>query len=248
MGLISASVMSGRLKVMNQARNQLKRKLRASIHLVNEAKKKAKLLIPEPPLLLECFTCGQIPRADHLTICGQCGCKNSTIDTSKLDLSKHRAVKDIPFGKDSLKDSDYSHVRSMLPENLVHEFCSYFVRDFENGNDAVTHEELQQYLNKLDTKQMITKLVAWRRKEVAKATTQHHMLDQLQEIMREQIKALKKKVTLKNNVSYAVILVWWSLIIRRSYLLFISNYCCRCFSDLCFVTFPASTGGICRAI
>jgi len=106
------------------------------------------------------------------------------------------------FGKDSLKDSDYQHVLSMLPEDMVHEFCSYFVRDCRNGNDAVTHEELQQHLNKLDTKQIITKLVAFRRKEVAdkKATAQHHMVDQLKE-MKEQIKALKKKVTyLKSSV------------------------------------------------
>ena len=87
---------------------------------LNEAKKKAKLLIADPLPSSSCITCGQIPRADHLTICGLCGCKNSTIDTSKLDFSKHQAVKDIRFGKDSSKDSDYQHVLRMLPEDMVH--------------------------------------------------------------------------------------------------------------------------------
>jgi hypothetical protein len=226
--------MSGRMKDIKSSQSKKKKNSSSFMSAINEARKKAKLLIADPLPSLSCNTCGQIPRADHLTICGQCGCKNSTIDTSKLDLSNHRAVKDIPFGKDSLKDSDYSHVRNMLPEDMVHEFCSYFVRDCRNGNDAVTQEELQQYLNKLDTKQIITKLVAFRRKEVAEkwASNVHQLRVQLKD-MKKQIKSLK------NNVSYAVILVWWSLIIRRSYVLFISNYCCRCFSDLCFVTFFA---------
>ncbi len=100
---------------------------------IYEAKKKTKLLIAEPPPHLGCITCGQTPRADHLTICGRCGCKNSTIDTSKLDLSGHRAVNQVPFGKDLLNNSDYQHVLNMLPEDIVHEFCSYFVRKCSSG-------------------------------------------------------------------------------------------------------------------
>ena len=64
-------------------------------------------------------TCGKIPRDDHRTICGLCGCKNSTIDTSKLDLSGHQAVNQVRFGKDSLKDSDYQAALGMLPEDIV---------------------------------------------------------------------------------------------------------------------------------
>jgi len=70
-----------------------------------------------------------------------------------------------------LKDSDYQHVLSMIPEDRVLEFCSYFVRECGSGKVAMTQEELQQHLNLLDTKQVIRKLVSKRRKEMAEKTT-----------------------------------------------------------------------------
>jgi hypothetical protein len=157
---------------------------------LNAARKKARLLIAEPPRPGECNTCGQIPRDDHRTICGLCGCKNSTIDTSRLDLSGHRAVNQVPFGKDSLKDSDYQQVLSMLPEDMVHDFCSYFVRDCTSGNVSMT----KHHLNLLDTKQITRKLAALRRKELEakKTANMHHMRTQLK-AMKEQVTAFEKK-------------------------------------------------------
>ena len=81
-------------------------------------------------------TCGKIPRDDHRTICGLCGCKNSSIDTSKLDLSGHVAVNQVRFGKDSLKDSDYQAVLGMLPEDIVTDFCCYFVQECSIGRGS----------------------------------------------------------------------------------------------------------------
>ena len=154
--------MSGNLVLIKS--NKYKKKLTNKYLMLelNAARKKARLLMAELHRPGECNTCGQIPRDDHRTICGLCGCKNSTIDTSRLDLSGHRAVNQVPFGKDSLKDSDYQQVLSMLPEDMVHDFCSYFVRECTSGNVAMTTEELQQHLNLLDTKQIIRKLVALR--------------------------------------------------------------------------------------
>ena len=148
--------MSGKVKSIQIRRNHGKKSRSAWMTSLHEARKKAKLLIAEPPPAFGCITCGQTPRADHLSICGQCGCKNGIIDTSKLDLSGHVAVNQVPFGKDSLKNSDYQEVLSMLPEEVVHDFCSYFVRECCKGNDSITQEELQQHLNLLDTKQIFT--------------------------------------------------------------------------------------------
>jgi hypothetical protein len=162
---------------------------------INEARKKAKLLIAEPSRPGECNTCGQIPRDDHRTICGLCGCKNSTIDTSKLDLSGHLAVNQVRFGKDSLKDSDYQAVLGMLPEDIVTEFSSYFVQECISGGVPITHEELQQRLNQLDTKSIIRKLVAYRRKEVAeKGSANVYLLRSQLKEMKSQIKSLRKEV------------------------------------------------------
>ena len=148
--------MSGKFEKIQRRRSHGKKARSAWMSAMHEARKKAKLLIAEPPPAFGCITCGQTPRADHLSICGQCGCKNGIIDTSKLDLSGHVAVNQVPFGKDSLKNSDYQEVLSMLPEELVHDFCSYFVRECSKGNDSITQEELQQHLNLLDTKQIFT--------------------------------------------------------------------------------------------
>ena len=148
--------MSGDLKQINVSRNSKKKQCSARMSALHDARKKAKLLIAEPPPAFGCITCGQTPRAYHLSICGQCGCKNGIIDTSKLDLSGHVAVNQVPFGKDSLKNSDYQEVLKMLPEELIHDFCSYFVRECSKGNDSITQEELQQHLNLLDTKQIFT--------------------------------------------------------------------------------------------
>ena len=74
------------------------------------------------------------------------------IETSKLDLSGHQAVNQVPFGKDSLKNSDYQTVLGMLPEDIVTDFCSYFVQEYCSGKVVIIHEELQQRLNLLDTK------------------------------------------------------------------------------------------------
>jgi predicted Zn-ribbon and HTH transcriptional regulator len=148
--------MSGKLEQINMSRYRKKKINSSLMSTINIARKKAKLLIAEPPLAIGCITCGQTPRADHLSICGQCGCKNGIIDTSKLDLSGHVAVNQVHFGKDSLKNSDYQEVLSMLPEQLIHDFCSYFVRECCKGNDSITQEELQQHLNLLDTKQIFT--------------------------------------------------------------------------------------------
>ena len=152
-------------------------------------------MIAEPPIHLGCNTCGQIQRDDHRTICGLCGCKNSTIDTSKLDLRGHLAVNQVRFGKDSLKDSDYQAVPGMLPEDIVTDFCGYFVQECSSGGVPITHEELQQRLNVLDTKSIIRKLVAYRRKEVAeKGSGNVYLLrSQLKEIQ-SQIKSLRKEV------------------------------------------------------
>ena len=116
--------MSGDLDQINARRNSKRKQCSARMLAMNIANKNAKLLIAEPPPAFGCITCGQTPRADHLSICGQCGCKNGIIDTSKLDLSGHVAVNQVPFGKDSLKNSDYQEVLNMLPEDMVHEFCS----------------------------------------------------------------------------------------------------------------------------
>jgi Zn finger protein HypA/HybF involved in hydrogenase expression len=148
--------MSGRLESINKRKLHGKKARTHNLAAWKDANKKAKLLIAEPPPAFGCITCGQTPRADHLSICGQCGCKNAIIDTSKLDLSGHVAVNQVPFGKDSLKNSDYQEVLSMLPEELIHDFCSYFVRECSKGNDSITQEELQQHLNLLDTKQIFT--------------------------------------------------------------------------------------------
>ena len=126
--------MADRVKDLNIRRNSKKKQRGSIFKEYNEAKKKAKLLIAETPHLGECITCRQIPRDDHRTICGLCGCKNSIIDTSKLDLSGHRALNQVPFGKDSLNNSDYQAVLSMLPQDMVHDFSSYFVRDCSSGN------------------------------------------------------------------------------------------------------------------
>ena len=131
-------------------------------------------MIAEPPHPGECNTCGQMPRDDHRTICGLCGCKNSTIDASKLDLSGHLAVNQVRFGKDSLKDSDYQAVLGMLSEDIVTDICTYFVQECSSGGVPITHEELQERLNVLDTKSIIRKLVAYRRKEVADLKSSLH--------------------------------------------------------------------------
>ena len=106
--------MSGDLIQKNKRRNR-KRKTSSSLMLaININRKKAKHLIAEPPPAFGCITCGQTPRADHLSICGQYGCKNGIIDTSKLDLSGHVAVNQVPFGKDSLKNSNNNKSDYML--------------------------------------------------------------------------------------------------------------------------------------
>ena len=158
--------MSGRLGHINQRKRHGNNSRSGNLAAWRESKKKAKLLIAEPHRPGECNTCGQIQRDDHRTICGLCGCKISTIYTSKLNLSGHQAVNQIRFGKDSLKDSDYQAVLSMLPEDIVTDFCSYFVQECSSGGVPITDEELQQRLNLLDTKSIIRKLVAYRRKEV----------------------------------------------------------------------------------
>ena len=94
--------MSGNLRDIKLCQNSKKKQNKEKMLAINEARKKARLLIAEPPRPGECITCGQIPRDDHRTICGLCGCKNSLIDTSKLDLSGHQAVDRVRFGKDSL--------------------------------------------------------------------------------------------------------------------------------------------------
>ena len=189
-------IMADRLKNINIRRNRKKKQCSARMSAIHDARKKAKLLIPEPTHPGECITCGQIPRDDHRTICGLCGCKNSLIDTSKLDLSGHQAVDQVRFGKDSLKDSDYQTVLSMLPEDMVNDFCRYFVQECSSGKVAITQEELQQRLNLLDTKSIIRKLVAYRRKEVSEKGNGnvHLMRTQLKE-MKSQIKSLRKKVS-----------------------------------------------------
>ena len=126
-------IMSDRLKDLNIRRNSKKKQRGSVFKQYNEAKKKAKLLFEEPRRPGVCNTCGQIPRDDHRSICGLCGWKNSTIDTSKLDLSGHLAVNQVRFGKDSLKDSDYQAVLGMLPEDIVNEFCGYFVQECSSG-------------------------------------------------------------------------------------------------------------------
>ena len=145
-------IMSDRVKDLNIRRNSKKKKNALLMLAINEARKKARILIEEPHRPGECNTCGQIQRDDHRTICGLCGCKNSTIDTSKLDLSGHQAVNQVRFGKDSLKDSDYQDVLGMLPEDIVTEFSSYFVQECSTGGVPITHEDLQQRLSLLDTK------------------------------------------------------------------------------------------------
>ena len=159
--------MSGNLVLIKS--NKYKKKLTNKYLMLelNAARKKARLLIAEPHRPGECNTCGQMPRDDHRTICGLCGCKNSTIDTSKLDLSGHQAVNQVRFGKDSLKDSDYQAVLGMLPEDIVTDFCSYFLRECSSGGVPITHDEIQQRLNLVDTKSIIKKLVSYRRKEMA---------------------------------------------------------------------------------
>ena len=147
--------MSGNLVLIKSRRHIKKLDRKALMLEINTARKKAKLLIAERSRLGECITCGQIPRDDHQTICGLCGCKNSIIDTSKLDLSGHQAVNQVPFGKDSLKNSDYQTVLGMLPEDIVTDFCSYFVQECSSGGVPITDEELQQRLNLLDTKSII---------------------------------------------------------------------------------------------
>jgi hypothetical protein len=187
--------MSGRLKNINQRKRNGRKSCSENLSAWRDSKKKAKLLIAEPPRPGECNTCGQIPRDDHRTICGLCGCKNSTIDTSKLDLSGHQAVNQVPFGKDSLKDSDYQAVLGMLPEDIVTEFTIYFVQECCTGGVPITHEDLQQRLNLLDTKSIIRKLVAYRRKEVAeKGSGNVYLLRSQLKEMKSQIKSLRKKV------------------------------------------------------
>ena len=60
----------------------------------------------------------------------------------------------------------------------------------------MTTEDLQQHLNLLDTKQIIRKLVALRRKELEdkKTANMYHMRTQLK-VMKEQITALKRNVS-----------------------------------------------------
>ena len=147
--------MSGRLGHINQRKRHGNNSRIGNLAAWRESNKKAKLLIAELSRPWECNTCGQIPRDDHRTICGLCGCKNSIIDTSKLDLSGHQAVNQVPFGKDSLKNSDYQTVLGMLPEDIVTDFCSYFVQECSSGGVPITDEELQQRLNLLDTKSII---------------------------------------------------------------------------------------------
>ena len=134
--------MSGRLEHINQRKRHGNNSRSGNLAAWRESKKKAKLLMAEPHRPGECITCGQIPRDDHRTICGLCGYKNSTIDTSKLDLSGHLAVNQVRFGKDSLKDSDYQAVLGMLPEDIGTDYCSYFVQECRSGNVVIIPEEL----------------------------------------------------------------------------------------------------------
>ena len=94
--------MSGDIDQINARKNSKKKQNKEKMLAFNEARKKARLLIAEPPAPLGCIPCGQCQRADQRILCGHCGYKNSMIDTSKLDLSGHQAVKQVYFGKDSL--------------------------------------------------------------------------------------------------------------------------------------------------
>ena len=182
--------MSGDLKDLKSRKYHKKKQRSSWMTELNEKKKKAKLLIAEPPHPEECITCRQCPRADRHIICGLCGGKNSIIDTSKLDLSRHQAVDQVCFGKGSLVDSDYQAVLSMLPQELIHDFCSFFVKECRNGNAAMSQEDLQLHLDSLNTKAIIRKFVAFRRKQVEQKKTGN--TESI--LMKKEIKSLKNKV------------------------------------------------------
>ncbi len=74
--------MSGDLQHINKRKLHGKKTSTSNLAAWQDANKKAKLLIEEPPSAFGCITCGQNPRADHLSICGQCGCKIGIIVTS----------------------------------------------------------------------------------------------------------------------------------------------------------------------
>jgi hypothetical protein len=65
--------MSGNLVLIKSNKDKKKWTNKYLMLELNAARKKAKLLIAEPPIPLGCITCGQMPRDDHRTICGLCG-------------------------------------------------------------------------------------------------------------------------------------------------------------------------------
>ena len=73
--------MSGDLQHINKTKLHSKKARAHNLAAWRDANKKAKLA--EPPPAFGCITCGQTPRADHLSICWQCCCKNGIINTSK---------------------------------------------------------------------------------------------------------------------------------------------------------------------
>ena len=69
-------------------------------------------------------------------------------------------------------------------------------KECSSGGVPITHEELQQRLNVLDTRSIIRKLVAYRRKEVAeKGSGNVYLLRSQLKEMKSQIKSLRKKVS-----------------------------------------------------
>ena len=84
----------------------------------------------------------------------------------------------------------------MLHEDIVTDLCGYFVQKCSSGGVPITHEELQQRLNLLDTKSIIRKLVAYRRKEVAeKGSVNIYLLRSQLKEMKSQMKSSRKKVS-----------------------------------------------------
>jgi hypothetical protein len=133
--------MSGKLQVINQARNQRKKKQRASIHLVNEAKKKAKLLLLEP--------CTPTPLQQSRIVCFSCG-SNDGVEVSHLCTSNLKPVSECQFGRDSRKDENYQHVLEMIDIDVIHEIVVFIVNRelHKNRKKQITAEEVQKNCGK----------------------------------------------------------------------------------------------------